>query len=222
MAGRITEIINNEGNNMFSYSFEVTPDIKDFELESLDLEPKFFSITWHAQVHECANFEIAPLKLAKYLRNKGKNVLLHISCCNMRKNYLDDLLVLLKDIGICNLFIILGEKFDFLNSDFESSQDMIIHIRRSTGNYFCIGVAGFPEREGNILQLKEKVKCGVDFILTQAFFELKPFKKFVMDCKEADINIPIIPGVFPFETEKELQGFMIVGAANLDPYCSSC
>ncbi|XP_034833080.1 methylenetetrahydrofolate reductase (NADPH) [Maniola hyperantus] len=211
MPGRITEIINKEGN-MFSYSFEVTPDIlpdiKDFELENLDLEPEFFSVTWHAQVHECTSFEIAPLKLAKYLRYKGKIVLLHISCCNMRKNYLDDLLVLLKDIGICNLFIILGEKFDSFNSDFGSSQDMIIHIRRSTGNYFCICVAGFPEREGNILQLKEKVKCGVDFILIQAFFEFKAFQKFVMDCKEADINVPIIPGIFPFETENELQGFM--------------
>ncbi|CAH2242672.1 jg8490 [Pararge aegeria aegeria] len=206
MAGRITEIIKNKGS--FSYSFEVTPVIKENELEKLDLEPLFFSVTWHAQDHKCKDFEIAPLKLAKYLREKNKNVLLHISCCNMKKDYLDYLLVLLKDIGVYNLFIILGENFDSRHSEFRRSQDMITYIRQETGNFFCIGVAGFPDREGSILQLKEKINCGVDFILTQAFFDCNVLKRFSIHCDEAGIHVPIIPGIFPFETDKELEDFV--------------
>ncbi|XP_023935514.2 uncharacterized protein LOC112044027 [Bicyclus anynana] len=209
MSDRITEIFNNDGRKeKFTYSLEITPGVKEEELENLNLEPTFFSITWHAYAHGCKDFDIEPLKLAKYLRSKKKNVLLHISCANVKKDYIDKLLVLLKEMGICNLFIILGEKFDSSHSDFEGSKAMITYIRQRTGDYFCIGVAGFPGREGNILQLKEKTDSGADFILTQAFFECDELIQFVTGCKEAGINVPVIPGVFPFETQTELEGFV--------------
>lgn len=104
--------------------------------------------------------------------------------------------------------VMISEKYNSENSDFGRSQDLIIYIRQRTGSYFCIGVAGFPDCEENVFHLKEKVACGVDFILTQAFFEIETFKKFIVKCKEADINVPIIPGIFPFETRKELETFV--------------
>nr|XP_026493826.1 uncharacterized protein LOC113399038 [Vanessa tameamea] len=205
MLPKITELLKNVQD--ISYSFEVTPDIAEEELDNFDLEPLFFSITWHAQTHQCINLEIAPLKLANYLRSKGKNVLLHISCTNMRRDYVNMLLTTLQDKGICNLFIILGENFDPSRSDFKSSQELIIYVRERTGNYFCIGVAGFPNCDDKLSHLKDKVDSGADFILTQAFFEHKIYERYIIKCREVGINVPIVPGIFPFETKGELAGF---------------
>lgn len=106
MARKVTDLINN--NNRFTYSYEVTPDIKVEELDNLNLQPLFFSITWHAHQHQCKNLNIAPLKLANYLRSKGKDVLLNVSCTDLKKDYLNELLQMLQEKDICNLFIISG------------------------------------------------------------------------------------------------------------------
>lgn len=53
--------------------------------------------------------------------------------------------------------------------------------------------------EEDLVHLKEKVDAGADFIITQLFFENKTFFKFVKDCREIGITIPIIPGVMPIQ-----------------------
>lgn len=108
MARKVTDLI--KTTEHCSYSFEVTPDINEEELDNLELEPLFFSITWHAHQYQCKTSDIPPLRLARYLRAKGKHVLLHISCTSLRKDFVDDLLKKLKQLDICNLFIITGGK----------------------------------------------------------------------------------------------------------------
>lgn len=105
---KITDLI--EQTREFSFSIEVTPNITESEIDDLEVEPTFFSVTWHAKSHQCLNFDIAPVKTATLLKNKNKEVLLHISCDYMRKTYLDELLNKLQEKGICNLFIVLGGK----------------------------------------------------------------------------------------------------------------
>lgn len=104
---KVTELIKNK---QLSYSFEVTPDISLEEINNLTAEPTFFSITWHAKKHEFKDLEIAPLRLAKYLRGRGKNVLLHLTCDLLKKDYLNSLLAKLHEIDVCNLFVVLGGK----------------------------------------------------------------------------------------------------------------
>lgn len=106
------------------------------------------------------------------------------------------------------MHICLTECFEPYNSDFSSTKDLITHIRKIAGNYFCIGVAGFPGRDDKLEALKEKVDCGADFIITQAFFELDLFTKYLSSCKNIGITVPILPGMFSFETESELSGFV--------------
>ncbi|CAK1582801.1 unnamed protein product [Parnassius mnemosyne] len=203
---RITDLLENE--SLVTFSFEVTPDVSEDELDKVDLHPIFYSITWHATAYQYKDLDIAPLRLASFLRQKEKLVLLHLSCNFMKKEYLNDLLPWLQEKGICNLFIILGESFDPSVSEFHTSQEMIVYIREKTGDYFCIGVAGYPSSEYKISTLKEKVYSGADFIITQAFFEANIFKLFVKKCKDENINVPIIPGIFPFQSQAELNGFL--------------
>lgn len=106
------------------------------------------------------------------------------------------------------LLHIVSENFDPSNTDFKSSQELIKYIRQLTGSYFCIGVAGFPDRDDKLLHLKEKIDSGADYILTQAFFDHSILRNFIKKSKELNIHVPVIPGIFPFETKEELEGFV--------------
>ncbi|GBP88297.1 Methylenetetrahydrofolate reductase [Eumeta japonica] len=204
----------------FSYSVEVTPEIDIEELNNVELQPLFCSITWHAKTHRCKSLDIPPIKVAQKLKDKGINVLLHVSCDFLRKSYLDALLNKLKDIQICNLFIVLGESFDPATSDFKNTKELISYIRDRTGDYFCIGVPGFPDYDDEKLKLlKDKVANGVDFILTQAFFESSVFLHYVERCRDLEINIPILAGVYIFETLQQLRSFIKMCRVKVSECC---
>ena len=88
--------------------------------------------------------------------------------------------------------------------------------RRSRGletddRFFCIGVGAYPEKhfeapniETDIANLKKKVDAGADYIITQMFFDNRIYYDFVERCRKAGINVPIIPGLKPLSTYRQL------------------
>jgi len=84
-------------------------------------------------------------------------------------------------------------------------------LQNSAVTDFCIGVAGYPEKhieapsmESDIQFLKHKINCGTDYIITQMFFDNKRFFDFVDRCRRAGITVPIIPGLKPITSKKQL------------------
>lgn len=76
---------------------------------------------------------------------------------------------------------------------------------------FCIGVAGYPEKhaeapnvQSDIDHLKEKVKAGAGYVVTQMFFDNSKYFAFVEKCRQAGIDVPIVAGLKPFSTKAQL------------------
>ena len=77
--------------------------------------------------------------------------------------------------------------------------------------YFCIGVGAYPEKhfeapnlETDIANLKRKVDAGADYVITQMFFDNQVYYDFVEKCRAAGINVPIIPGLKPLSTARQV------------------
>lgn len=84
-------------------------------------------------------------------------------------------------------------------------------LQNSAETDFCIGVAGYPEKhmeapnmESDLHFLKKKIEAGADYIVTQMFFDNDKFFAFVKNCRVAGIDVPIIPGLKPLATKKQL------------------
>ena len=78
---------------------------------------------------------------------------------------------------------------------------------------FCIGVAGYPEKhyespnpDIDLMFLKNKIDAGAEYITTQMFFDNQKYHQFVKNCRETNIEVPIIPGIKPITSKKQLSG----------------
>ena len=83
---------------------------------------------------------------------------------------------------------------------------------RDCKGFFSIGVGAYPEKhfecaniEDDIANLKRKVDTGADYIITQMFFNNEDFYRFEKLCREAGITVPIIPGLKPISTAKQVE-----------------
>lgn len=155
----------------------------------------------------------------------------HLICGGHTRHQLENDLIDLNFLDIQNVMAlrgdaIPGEKYFTREPDGHSySCDLVQQIHRmNKGVYlddsltdavhtnFCIGVAAYPEKhyeapnlEMDIENLKRKVEADADYIVTQMFFDNRKFFRFVGKCREAGIQVPIIPGLKPISTRKHIE-----------------
>ena len=154
----------------------------------------------------------------------------HLICGGFTKRETEDALIDLNFLGIDNILVLRGDAAKN-ESSFEPEPDgnrYAIDLLKQVGNLnhgiyldedilngskinFCMGVAGYPEKhfeapnlEIDLHRLKEKVDAGAEYIMTQMFFDNSKFYAFVKSCKEIGINVPIIPGLKPITSKKQL------------------
>lgn len=96
-------------------------------------------------------------------------------------------------------------------SDLNRGQYLDPTVKGGLCTDFCIGVAGYPEKhfeaaniESDIEHLRKKVEAGASYIVTQMFFDNSKFLHFIDKCRKAGIDVPIIPGLKPISSKKQI------------------
>ena len=152
----------------------------------------------------------------------GTDIMMHLTCTNMSVSLLYEALKQAKEAGIMNILALRGDppagkEWTKTEDGFANAVDLVKFIRKEYGDYFGIGVAGYPEGhieaesyEKDMQYLKEKCDAGADFIVTQLFYNVDHFFKWEKDCRAAGIEVPIVPGIMPIQNYggfKRMTGF---------------
>lgn len=221
---RISNIYN---NNKKSLSFEIFPPKKDAELKNIDetlsvlceLKPDFISVTFGAGGGSNRNRTI---ELAKKIKNEYHvEPVVHLTCLHYDKTEIDEFSKILQAEGIQNILALRGDRNPDITEkeDFKHASDLITYLK--TKGDFCFLGACYPEchpesadRIQEIRHTKEKTNAGAELLLSQLFFDNKLFFRFVEDCRIADINVPIIPGIMPVINASQIKRMVTMCGAS--------
>ena len=144
----------------------------------------------------------------------------HLICGGSTKEEIESRLDNMEFLGISNIVALRGDslagekRFTPTPGGYRYASELIEGIRNyeaSRAHSFCIGVGGYPEKhfeaaniETDIANLKKKVDAGADYIITQMFFDNQVYYDFVAKCRAAGITVPIIPGLKPLSTARQI------------------
>ena len=154
----------------------------------------------------------------------------HLICGGFSINDTEDALINLRYLGIDNVLVLRGDAakneaaFEPEPDGHRYASDLLKQVvQLNAGIYleedlkgthktdFCIGVAGYPEKhfeapnmQTDLNYLKAKVDGGADYIITQMFFDNAKYYEFVKACRDIGITVPIIPGLKPVYSKKQL------------------
>ena len=150
----------------------------------------------------------------------------HLTCVGHQKDEIVSVLESLQNLRIENVLALRGdppigeEKFIKTEGGFGYGNELVSFIKSKFS--FCVGAACYPE--GHIEcpelsldmdNLKRKVDAGVDFLITQLFFDNRHYFDFINKARQQGINIPIIPGIMPVLNLKQSQRFTKMCGASL-------
>ncbi len=202
------------------FSFEVFPpkrkdDIYDI-YKTLDqlktLNPDFISVTYGAGGSNSKK----TATIASYIQNICEiEAIAHLTAVAMNSEFLIDFLDKLRQKGVCNVLALRGDRprdmsdEDYNNRTFLHASDIIQIIHEHSD--LCVAAACYPEihpesktRESDLHYLKEKVDSGVNFLITQMFFDNERFYEFRELARKSGINVPISTGIMPITSAKQL------------------
>ncbi|HPM90082.1 MAG TPA: methylenetetrahydrofolate reductase [NAD(P)H] [Tenuifilaceae bacterium] len=171
----------------------------------------------------------------------GIDVVPHLICGGFDAHDIEDALIDLDFLGIQNILVLRGDadkisgRFEPKRGGHQHAVELVRQVQEfNRGIYleklienpkesdFCIGVGGYPEKhpeapniDVDIRYLKEKVDAGASYVVTQMFFDNAVYFKFVERCREAGIDVPIIPGIKPISAKEQLTNLPRVFNVNI-------
>jgi methylenetetrahydrofolate reductase (NADPH) len=188
------------------------------------IAPDFVSVTYGAG----GSTRERTAQVSRILREEiGFTVMPHLTCVGHSRFELNDVADQLHSAGYRNIMTLRGDppKGD---TTFQPTPDglryasELVALLKARHPDFCLGVGGYPEKhpeaaslEVDLDNLKRKVDAGADFITTQLFFDNAVYYRFVERCRARGINIPIVPGIMPVLSLKQIKRFTEMCGAHL-------
>ncbi|HWH96524.1 MAG TPA: methylenetetrahydrofolate reductase [NAD(P)H], partial [Baekduia sp.] len=171
------------------------------------MDPTFVSVTYGAGGNETQKRKTVDI-VSSIKAEHGLEAMAHFTCVGATEAQLRSTLDDMRDAGIDNVLALRGdppagqEQWVKTEGGLEFSHQLVSLLRADYD--FAVGAACFPEThihatspEDDLRYLKEKVDAGVDFLITQLFFDNALYYDFVDRARGAGITVPIIPGIWP-------------------------
>jgi len=176
------------------------------------LKPRFFSVTFGAG----GSTQQGTLETVMEIRAAGQDAAPHVSCVASSKAEIAAVLTRYKENGIRHLVALRGDLPSGIASSGELryANELVTFIRETTGDWFQIEVACYPEYHpqtrsaaDEVRNFKRKVDAGANSAITQYFYNADAYFRFVEVCTAAGITVPIVPGIMPIVNFSQLARF---------------
>jgi methylenetetrahydrofolate reductase (NADPH) len=217
-------------------SFELFPPKTDAAMENLrqimpdltGLRPDFMTVTYGA----LGSTQERTFEIASFIQNQFKvPTASHLTCVGSSRAALDGILDQMCAAGIRNIVALRGDPpkgetaFVPAKDGYGNANQLVEHIRarEKSGKIGPVGiaVAGYPEKhieapdlESDLRNLKRKVDAGADCVITQLFYDNRHYFRFVKAAREIGIRVPIVPGLLPILSAKQV--------LRITSMCGSC
>ena len=187
------------------------------------LAPSFVSVTYGAG----GSTQRLTVDLVSRIKNELKiETMAHLTCVGARQDEINTILCQLEHDGIDNVLALRGDPpngeamFSRPENGFSYAFELTAYLNKNFK--FSVGGACYPEGhveckdlKSDIRHLKRKVDEGLDFLITQLFFENKYFFNFMEKARLAGINVPIIPGIMPITNVNQVKRFTQMCGASI-------
>jgi methylenetetrahydrofolate reductase (NADPH) len=217
------------------FSFEFFPPKTDAGAGALertirdlaDLSPSFVSVTYGAG----GSTREKTLDLVQWIEREAHlTAMAHLTCVGANESEIGAVVERVAGAGIENVMALRGDppagqdRFVPTAGGFAYAADLIAFIRRRHGERLCLGGAGYPEGhvecrdlDRDILNLKAKVDAGLDFVVTQLFFDNRTYFDFVARARAVGITVPIVPGLMPIRNLASAERMTKLCGATIPP-----
>jgi methylenetetrahydrofolate reductase (NADPH) len=194
--------------------------LRETRKQLAQLQPKFFSVTFGAG----GSTRDRTMETVLEIQAQGFDAAPHISCVSSSKDDIRNLLAEYRAKDIRHLVALRGDlpSGEVSVGEFRYANELVEFIRQETGDWFEIEVAAYPEFHpearspaADLQHFKRKVDAGADAAITQYFYNVDAYFKFLDQCAGLGIDIPVVPGVMPIYNYTQLARFSGVCGAEI-------
>jgi methylenetetrahydrofolate reductase (NADPH) len=235
---KITDLLRyarERGEPVFSFEF-FPPKTADGEralfetVEALrPLGPAYVSVTYGAG----GSTRQKTVELVKRLKRESEvEAMAHVTCVGSSRDEIAAVLDEVAEAGVQNVLALRGDPprgqaaFTPHPDGFRYASELVAFVRSQPERWrFCVGAAAYPEGHvetrdlsRDLANLRTKVDAGVDFLVTQLFFDDDRYFAFVDRARAAGVAVPIIPGIMPFTNVEQVERFTALCGASIPPH----
>ena len=205
-----------------TFSFELFPAKTEKGFEAMQrtvkelqaLKPAYFSVTYGAG----GSTQQRTFETVDWLCAEGIDTAPHLSCIGSDRDEIVEILERYKGQGINRLVALRGDLPSGVGlgglGELSNANQLVKLVRDNFGGHFHIEVAAYPEfhpqavsAEKDLGYFKRKVDAGANSAITQYFYNADAYFRFVEDCQQLGIEIPIVPGIMPINNFVQLARF---------------